>query len=78
MFKQIVTLLRGAVHDEAEASTDPNAIRILNQQIRDSAFVVERAREALAIAMAQNRQETEQFERLVARIGELEAGAPEA
>ncbi|MCB1472391.1 MAG: PspA/IM30 family protein [Rhodobiaceae bacterium] len=75
MFKQIVTLFRGAVHDEAEAFTDRNALKILNQQIRDGALVVERARNALALAMAQGKKEAEQLERLRKRIGEMEAGA---
>ena len=59
MFKQIVTLFRGAVHDEAEAFTDRNALKILNQQIRDGALVVERARNALALAMAQGKKEAD-------------------
>jgi len=75
MFKQIVTLFRGASHDAAEEFTDRHALKILNQQMRDSAVAVEQARKAVAIAMAQNRQEAEQYERLVRRIADLESRA---
>ena len=73
MFKTIITLFRGATHDAEEAFSDRHALAILNQQMRDSAVAVEQARKAVAIAMAQNRQEADQFDRLVARIADLEA-----
>ena len=73
MFKTIITLFRGATHDAEEAFSDRHALSILKQQMRDSAVAVDQARKAVAIAMAQNKQETEQFERLVARISDLEA-----
>jgi phage shock protein A len=75
MFKQIVTLFRGAAHDAAEEITDRNALKILNQQMRDSVAAVDQARKAVAVTMAQNRQETDQYERLVKRIADLEARA---
>ena len=73
MFKTIITLFRGATHDAEEAFADRHALSILNQQMRDSAVAVEQARKAVAVAMAQNRQEADQFDRLVARIADLEA-----
>ena len=78
MFKQIVTLFRGAAHDAAEDFTDRHALAILNQQLRDGAVAVEQARKAVAIAMAQNRQEAEQFDRLIKRIADLEERATAA
>lgn len=75
MFKQIVTLFRGAAHDAAEDFTDRNALRLLNQQMRDGAEAVAQARNAVAIAVAQNRQEAAQHERLVSRIADLEVRA---
>lgn len=72
MFKTIITLFRGAAHDANEEFSDRHALAILNQQMRDSASAVKQARKAVAIAMAQNKQEADQFERLVSRITDLE------
>lgn len=75
MFKQILTLMRGRVHEAEEAFGDRHALPILAQQIRDAARGVEAARRAVAVAIAQNRLETENAERLAARIKDLESRA---
>ncbi|MGF6256955.1 PspA/IM30 family protein [Ensifer sp. LBL] len=75
MFKQIVTLMRGRAHRAEEAFTDRHALPILAQQIRDAARGVESARRAVALAIAQNRLEKENAERLSAHIEELEIRA---
>lgn len=75
MFKQIVTLMRGRAHMAEEAFTDRHALPILAQQIRDAARGVESARRAVALAIAQNRLEKENAERLSAHIEELEIRA---
>ena len=75
MFKQIVTLIRGRAHEAEEAFGDRHALPILAQQIRDAARGVESARRAVALAIAQNRLEKENAERLSARIDDLEARA---
>ncbi|WP_104666807.1 PspA/IM30 family protein [Ensifer adhaerens] len=75
MFKQIVTLLRGRAHTAEEAFGDRHALPILAQQIRDAARGVEAARRSVALAIAQNRLEKENAERLSARIGDLEERA---
>ena len=72
MFRSLFTLMRGRAHDADEAFTDAHALPILQQQLRDCAQAVSAARKALALAIAQNDQETEQFERLATRIAELE------
>lgn len=72
MFRSLFTLMRGRAHDADEAFTDAHALPILKQQLRDCAQAVSAARKALALAIAQNDQETEQFERLATRIAELE------
>jgi len=75
MFRSIVTLMRGRAHEADEAFTDAHALPILKQQLRDCAQAVSAARKALALAMAQNDQEVEQFERFTARIADLEERA---
>ena len=75
MFKQILTLMRGRAHEAEEAFGDRHALPILAQQIRDAARGVEAARRAVAVAIAQNRLEKENAERLSARIGDLESRA---
>ena len=75
MFKQIVMLIRGRAHEAEEAFGDRHALPILAQQIRDAARGVESARRAVALAIAQNRLEKENAERLSARIDDLETRA---
>ncbi|QRY70958.1 PspA/IM30 family protein (plasmid) [Ensifer sp. PDNC004] len=75
MFKQIVTLIRGRAHMAEEVFADRHALPILAQQIRDAARGVESARRAVALAIAQNRLERENAERLSAHIEELEIRA---
>lgn len=78
MFKSLVTLFRGTVHDAAETVADQNVFAILDQQLRDCTQAVEQARKALAVAMAQKRKESEQLEKTKARIADLESRACEA
>ncbi|MCB1424562.1 MAG: PspA/IM30 family protein [Zhengella sp.] len=75
MFKHLFALFRGRVHDAGESLADRNALAILRQQIRDAAQAVDAARKAVAIAIAQNRQEADQHNRLAARIADLETRA---
>lgn len=72
MFKQIVTLFRGAAVDAGEEFTDRHAITLLRQQIRDCANAVAASRKAVAIAIAQNEQEAIQHKRLEEKITDLE------
>ena len=54
MFKTLVTLVRGATFRAEEEFADRSALLILDQQIRDSAAGIERAKRALAVAIAQD------------------------
>jgi phage shock protein A len=72
MIKQFVALVRGRAYDVAETTLDGSALTILRQQIRDCVAAVSAARRAVAIAIAQNDQEVQQYKRLVARIEDLE------
>ena len=75
MYKQVWTLIRGTAYSATESFTDRHALLILQQQMRDSAQAVSAARRAVALAMAQNKQEKEQYERLLQSIEDLEERA---
>jgi len=75
MFKTIITLMRGRAFDAEQRLKDDNALALLDQQMRDAAGAVDRARKALALAMAQDRQEGQRLEQTKARIAELKARA---
>ncbi len=78
MIKMFVTLLRGRAAEAAEAVADQNALPLLDQQIRDAAAALGRARRALALAMAQQAQETPRLEDAARRIADLEDRARQA
>lgn len=78
MLKIVTTLLRGAASEAEEAVFDANAIRVLEQQLRDAAASLEHARRELACAMAYQASEERAVAALDARIAELERAAREA
>lgn len=78
MFKTFVTILRGQAASAAEAAADANALTILDQHIRDAGAGLERARRALAVAMAQDAAEVKRIGEIEARIADLEARATAA
>ncbi len=78
MFKVFATLVRGAAAEAEEAVFDANAIRILQQQLREAAVALEHSRRELACVMAHRASEVRAVEALQARIAELEASATAA
>jgi phage shock protein A len=75
MLKTLVTLMRGRAFEAEQRIKDQNALALLDQQMRDAAAIVERARKALALAMAQERQETQRLDQIRAQIIDLEQRA---
>jgi phage shock protein A len=75
VFKQFVTLFRGKAHDAAEAVAHRHALVILDQQIRDAGIVIRSAQRELAIAIAEDRQESERIDSLGGQIADLEVRA---
>lgn len=75
MFKTVVTLLRGRAFEAEERLADRHALSLLDQQMRDAALSVERAKKALAIAAAQDQTEARKLEATRAQIAELESRA---
>lgn len=78
MFKTIFTLVRGSVAVADEELLMRNALVILDQQMRDAAANVDRAKRALALAIAQDQQEGRRLEATNARIADLEIRATAA
>lgn len=78
MFKTIVTLIRGRTCEAEERLADRHALSILDQQMRDAAASVDRAKKALAIAIAQDRGEEQKLAAARAQIMELEGRGVEA
>jgi len=75
MFKTLITLVRGRTVAIAEEVADQNALIILDQQMRDATGAHDRAKKALAIAIAQEGQETQRLDATRARIEDLETRA---
>ncbi len=78
MLKILTTLVRGVAAETEEAMFEANAIRILEQQLRDAAGALEHSKRELACAMAHRSSEARAVDALDGRIGELEAGGAEA
>ncbi|OCC02842.1 hypothetical protein BA190_22000 [Labrys sp. WJW] len=78
MFKTIVTLFRGAAAEAEDNLIDRNAVRILDQQIRDARAGLEQGRRALAVAIAQDKAEARRLGDLRRRIADLDERAIEA
>jgi phage shock protein A len=75
MFKTVFTIFRGRQAEAIEAFADHNALTLLDQQIRDAASDLDRARRALAIARAQDSAEAERIESMRKRNADLEQRA---
>lgn len=72
MIKLFFTLFKAGANEAVQQITDKHALIILKQQINDSAKALEAARRAVAVAIAQNKREEEQYEKIVGRIKDLE------
>ena len=75
MFNVILTLIRGRAHDAEQAFIDRNAVPLLAQQIREAAAGIQSARRGVAVAVAQNEQESGRYASIVDRIADLEIRA---
>src|ERR1700746_24046 len=75
MLKTLITLVRGRTVAIAEEVADQNALLILDQQMRDATAALDRAKKALAIAIAQEGQDAQRLDAPRARIDDLETRA---
>jgi phage shock protein A len=72
MLKMFLTFVRGGAAIAEERFADRNALMILDQQLRDAASAFERAKKALAVAIAQDYQESVRLAAGNTRIADLE------
>jgi phage shock protein A len=75
MLKTLITVVRGRTALIAEEVADQNALLILDQQMRDATGALDRAKKALAVAIAQENQEGQRLDATHARIADLETRA---
>jgi hypothetical protein len=75
MLKTLITLVRGRTALIAEEVADQNALLILDQQMRDATGALDRAKKALAVAIAQENQEVQRLDATHSRIADLETRA---
>jgi phage shock protein A len=78
VIKMFLTLFRGQTARVEEEFADRHALLLLEQQIRDSAAGLDRARRALAVAMAQDATETNRLTHIKTKIADLEQRATAA
>lgn len=78
MFKVLSTLVRGASAEAEETLFEINAVRILEQQLREAAYALEQSKRELACAMAHQASEKRAVEALDGRIADLETSATAA
>ena len=78
MFKTVLTLFRGSVAAAGEELEGRNALLILDQQMRDAASAVDRAKRTLALAIAGDQQEGRRLDATNARIADLQIRATAA
>lgn len=75
IFTKLVTLFRGSAHDAGAAVVDKNAIRILDQEIRDADAALGRARDDLAALVARRRMLEKELANLRDQAGRYESSA---
>src|ERR1700739_2300016 len=75
MFKTLITLVRERSFAIAEEVADQHALLILDQQMRNATGALDRAKKALAVAIAQENQEGQRLDATRARIDDLERRA---
>ena len=78
MIKSFWTLVRGTVYAAEQEAVDRSALLVLDQHIRDAAAGIERAKRALAVAIAQDEAEGKRLESTLSRIADLEDRATAA
>ena len=77
-WNKLVTALRGAAHEAGEAVTDSQALRILDQEIRDADNDLNKSKEALAEIMAKQRLAASRLQQTRAKVAEYEGYAVKA
>lgn len=75
IFTKLITLFRGTAHEAGAAVVDANALRILDQEIRDADNALGRARDDLATLVAKRRMLEKELQGLQDQAGRYESSA---
>ncbi len=78
LFKKIFTAVRGGAREAGEAFVDANAIRILEQEVKDAENHIAKAKQDLTTVMAKEMQSNREIERLKKQVKEYEGYAMQA
>lgn len=78
VWSKLMTALRGGAHEAGEAIVDSQALRILDQEIRDADADLRKSKEALAEIMAKEKLARSKLEKSVSKIQEYEGYAIKA
>ena len=78
VWSKLLTALRGGATEAGEALVDSQALRILDQEIRDAEQALRTSRESLAQIMARQKLASEQVQKTAARVSEYETHALKA
>ncbi|WP_163831805.1 PspA/IM30 family protein [Spartinivicinus ruber] len=78
ILSKLMTAIRGAATEAGEAVVDSQALRILDQEIRDASEELNRSKTALANIMAKQKLATDKCNQLTAKIKEYEQYAGQA
>jgi len=78
IWSKLITALRGGTHEVGEAIVDVQALRILDQEVRDATEELNNARENLAEMMARQKVAEQKSTTLSSKIAEFEGYAIQA
>lgn len=78
VWSKLLTALRGGANEVGEAVVDGQALRILDQEIRDADLELRKSKEALAEIMAKQKLASDRLDKSTAKIAEYEQYALKA
>ncbi len=78
MWSKLVTALRGGLNEAGEAVVDSQALRILDQEVRDATEELKESRDGLATIIARQKLAEEKVTQMKAGIDEYEGYASQA
>lgn len=78
IWKKVVTAIRGGANEVGEAIADNQALRILDQEIRDADAELKRSKDAMADMMAKQKLSQNKADGLTAKVKEYEGYAMQA
>lgn len=78
IWAKMITALRGGINEAGEAVVDTQALRILDQEVRDATEELEQSRDGLAAILARQKLAEEKSDQMKKKITEYEGYATQA